>query len=153
MRKKINTRKAIILTFMIVIFISCHGVAFADSEFDSINKELVMEDEHTIQKAIGKGTIIATRESSTRIKYTFNTTFTPIADSVTMKVWKCTYSSASGTWVPQGAALSYSYSNVNKITRTGALAITSGKTYKVKVSVTEKRGDVTNNKTFFSIAI
>lgn len=88
MNIKVNNHKIVIMTFIIVISISCPSVAFAESDFGNIVNEVTMEDDSNISKAIGKGTVLATRESPTKIKYTFNTTFTPTADSVTMKVWR-----------------------------------------------------------------
>ena len=155
MSTKLKSRLVIVL-ILLTCALSFQGTVFAEvyEEYDQDDEALLVVDENSmIEKAISTGKVTANRKSSTKITYTLRTSFNPIPDSVSVKVWKCTYSSTSGTWVPQGSAQNYSYGRVSNIAKSGEFTVTAGKNYKVKVHVTEKKNGKSNNKVFYSSSV
>ncbi len=147
--------KLVVFTVMLACIFSSQEMIFAETsqEYKQYDDLIPVDEGYIAVKSIGNTNVLISRTSSTRITYTLNTSFYPIPDSISVKVWKCTYSATTGKWTPQGAAQSYGYGSVNKITKSGSFAVAAGTKYKVKVSITEKRGSLANNKVFFSSSV
>lgn len=126
----------------------------ASEIFFQQNDDSFLSGDGTISpKSIGSGSFSVDRPKKTKLTFIFRTQFAPIPDKITIKSWKCIYNSTKKAWVTSGSATTNSYGGKAAIMETGSFAVNKDKSYKVKVSVTEKKGASTNTKVFYSKSI
>lgn len=163
-----NVRPAIIvLILLIAIISSVPTLAYAngediDPEWDENVEEYTPDDWFFVPDdweptkpaistfSINNPCVAASRTSSTKIQYNYTANFKPRADKVTVKVWKCTYSSAKAKWVTSGEAKVSTFSDKGQVKKAGGFNVTKGKNYKIKVYIHETNGSNSSNKTAWS---
>ena len=96
--------------------------------------------------------VTVSKSSKTKIKYAVTGSLTSKADRLIVRAVKCIRNS-SGNWVPSGSSTTKSYSKTKVIKSSGKLSCKSKKNYKVRITITEKRGSDTKTTMRYSKTI